>query len=61
MKASIFISAGYEYIGMDHFAKSPSDKAWPKAQKQGELPAEFSKGYTTHAGTDLVAFGVSAH
>ncbi|WP_339721607.1 oxygen-independent coproporphyrinogen III oxidase [Marinomonas primoryensis] len=57
MSIESLISAGYEYIGMDHFAK-PSDSL-AKAQKQGELQRNF-QGYTTHAGTDLVAFGVSA-
>jgi oxygen-independent coproporphyrinogen-3 oxidase len=57
MSIECLISAGYEYIGMDHFAK-PSDSL-AKAQKQGELQRNF-QGYTTHAGTDLVAFGVSA-
>ncbi|GAA0218834.1 oxygen-independent coproporphyrinogen III oxidase [Marinomonas primoryensis] len=57
MSIESLISAGYEYIGMDHFAK-PGDSL-AKAQKQGELQRNF-QGYTTHAGTDLVAFGVSA-
>ncbi|WP_421852059.1 oxygen-independent coproporphyrinogen III oxidase [Marinomonas sp.] len=59
LKMSIehLISAGYEYIGMDHFAK-PTDSL-AIAQKQGKLQRNF-QGYTTHAGTDLVAFGVSA-
>ena len=51
------ISAGYEYIGMDHFAK-PNDSL-AVAQKQGQLQRNF-QGYTTHSDTDLVAFGVSA-
>lgn len=57
MSIEYLISAGYEYIGMDHFAK-PNDSL-AKAQKQGLLQRNF-QGYTTHAGTDLVAFGVSA-
>jgi oxygen-independent coproporphyrinogen-3 oxidase len=57
MSIESLISAGYEYIGMDHFAK-PSDSL-AKAQKQGRLQRNF-QGYTTHAGTDLIAFGVSA-
>tara|TARA_R110001583_G_scaffold1439_1_gene11416 strand:- start:497 stop:1867 length:1371 start_codon:yes stop_codon:yes gene_type:complete len=57
MSIEYLISAGYEYIGMDHFAK-PSDSL-AQAQKQGKLQRNF-QGYTTHAGTDLVAFGVSA-
>ena len=57
MSIDYLISAGYEYIGMDHFAK-PSDSL-AKAQKQGRLQRNF-QGYSTHEGTDLVAFGVSA-
>jgi oxygen-independent coproporphyrinogen-3 oxidase len=57
MSVESLISAGYEYIGMDHFAK-PSDSL-AKAQKEGRLQRNF-QGYTTHAGTDLIAFGVSA-
>ncbi|UTW01479.1 oxygen-independent coproporphyrinogen III oxidase [Marinomonas rhizomae] len=57
MSIEYLISAGYDYIGMDHFAK-PTDSL-AIAQKQGKLQRNF-QGYTTHAGTDLVAFGVSA-
>lgn len=49
--------AGYEYIGMDHFAK-PEDTL-TIAQKEGKLQRNF-QGYTTHAQTDLIAFGVSS-
>ncbi|MEZ5537113.1 MAG: oxygen-independent coproporphyrinogen III oxidase [Thiolinea sp.] len=49
--------AGYVYIGMDHFAK-PTDEL-SKAQQQGRLHRNF-QGYTTHAGCDLIAMGVSA-
>ncbi|MFD1383972.1 oxygen-independent coproporphyrinogen III oxidase [Rhodanobacter aciditrophus] len=48
--------AGYVYIGMDHFAK-PSDPL-TIAQQQGHMQRNF-QGYTTHAETDLLAFGVS--
>ena len=51
------ISAGYVYIGMDHFAK-PNDEL-SVAQQQGKLHRNF-QGYTTHAGCDLIAMGVSA-
>lgn len=57
MSIEYLISAGYDYIGMDHFAKP--DDSLAIAQKQGKLQRNF-QGYTTHAGTDLVAFGVSA-
>jgi len=50
-------SAGYQYIGMDHFAK-PKD-ALAQAQNKGELKRNF-QGYTTHANCDLLAFGTSA-
>ncbi|MDO6460041.1 oxygen-independent coproporphyrinogen III oxidase [Granulosicoccaceae sp. 1_MG-2023] len=49
--------AGYEYIGMDHFAKPQDELA--QAQKNGTLHRNF-QGYTTHAECDLVAMGVSA-
>jgi oxygen-independent coproporphyrinogen-3 oxidase len=49
--------AGYEYIGMDHFAL-PGDSL-AKARRDGTLHRSF-QGYTTHANRDLVALGVSA-
>src|SRR4249919_4027015 len=49
--------AGYRYIGMDHFAL-PEDEL-SLAQENGTLHRNFM-GYTTHAETDLVGFGVSA-
>jgi len=50
-------SAGYEYIGMDHFAL-PSD-GLVLAKRNGTLHRSF-QGYTTHANRDLVNLGVSA-
>lgn len=50
-------TAGYVYIGMDHFAKPTDDLAL--AQQQGRLHRNF-QGYSTHAETELVACGVSA-
>ena len=50
-------AAGYVYIGMDHFAKPNDDLA--VAQRQGRLHRNF-QGYSTHADTDLIAFGISA-
>ena len=50
-------SAGYVFIGMDHFAK-PDDEL-SVAQRQGRLHRNF-QGYSTHAEADLLAFGVSA-
>ncbi len=50
-------AAGYEYIGMDHFALPGDELA--KAQSHGGLHRNFM-GYTTHAQTDLLGMGVSA-
>ncbi|HVI26515.1 MAG TPA: oxygen-independent coproporphyrinogen III oxidase [Xanthomonadaceae bacterium] len=50
-------AAGYEYIGMDHFALPDDDLA--RAQARGGLHRNFM-GYTTHADSDLVGLGVSA-
>jgi oxygen-independent coproporphyrinogen-3 oxidase len=50
-------AAGYVYIGMDHFAL-PGDSL-AKAREAGTLHRNFM-GYTTHANTDLIGFGVSA-
>jgi len=52
-----FTAAGYEYIGMDHFAK-PSDEL-ARAQAAGTLHRNF-QGYSTHADCDLVAMGMTA-
>ncbi|WP_414040715.1 oxygen-independent coproporphyrinogen III oxidase [Acidithiobacillus sp. M4-SHS-6] len=49
--------AGYVYIGMDHFAL-PEDEL-TLAQREGTLYRNF-QGYSTHAGSDLLAFGMSA-
>jgi oxygen-independent coproporphyrinogen-3 oxidase len=50
-------AAGYQYIGMDHFALPEEDLA--RAQRAGSLHRNFM-GYTTHADTDLLGLGVSA-
>ncbi|MBP7177535.1 MAG: oxygen-independent coproporphyrinogen III oxidase [Moraxellaceae bacterium] len=50
-------AAGYRYIGMDHFAL-PEDEL-SLAQERGSLHRNFM-GYTTHAESDLIGFGVSA-
>ena len=49
--------AGYEYIGMDHFALP--DDSLAQAKRLGTLHRSF-QGYTTHANRDLLSFGVSA-
>lgn len=50
-------AAGYQYFGMDHFALPLDELA--RAQVKGSLQRNFM-GYTTHAQTDLIGFGVSA-
>lgn len=51
------IAAGYEYIGMDHFAK-PSDEL-AIAQKQKKLYRNF-QGYSTNSDCDLIALGITS-
>ncbi len=51
------VQNGYEYIGLDHFAKPTDELAI--AQKNNTLYRNF-QGYSTRAGTDVYAFGVSA-
>ncbi|HEY3300201.1 MAG TPA: oxygen-independent coproporphyrinogen III oxidase [Methylophilaceae bacterium] len=54
---STFLSAGYVYVGMDHFAL-PTD-ALAIAKRQGRLHRNF-QGYSTQPDCDLIALGVSA-
>ena len=54
---STFLSAGYVYVGMDHFAL-PSDPL-AIAKRQGRLHRNF-QGYSTQPDCDLIALGVSA-
>nr|WP_247687539.1 oxygen-independent coproporphyrinogen III oxidase [Pseudoalteromonas luteoviolacea] len=49
--------AGYQYIGMDHFAKHDDELAI--AQREGQLHRNF-QGYTTHGNCDLLGLGVSS-
>ena len=49
--------AGYNYIGMDHFALPEDDLS--KAQQENRLHRNF-QGYTTHEENVLVGLGVSA-
>ncbi|MCA2014964.1 oxygen-independent coproporphyrinogen III oxidase, partial [Vibrio tritonius] len=49
--------AGYQFIGMDHFALPDDELA--VAQREGKLHRNF-QGYTTQGNCDLVGFGVSA-
>ena len=52
-----FTQAGYQYIGMDHFAR-PDDELC-LAQSDRTLHRNF-QGYTTKAGADLIGMGVSS-
>ncbi|MDY0972876.1 oxygen-independent coproporphyrinogen III oxidase [Siccibacter turicensis] len=49
--------AGYQFIGMDHFARPDDELAI--AQREGVLHRNF-QGYTTQGDTDLLGMGVSA-
>lgn len=51
------MTAGYVYVGMDHFAL-PND-ALAVAKRQGRLHRNF-QGYSTQPDCDLIALGVSA-
>jgi oxygen-independent coproporphyrinogen-3 oxidase len=51
------MAAGYEYIGMDHFAL-PGDELL-KAREAGRLQRNF-QGYSTHGGADICGLGMSA-
>ncbi|HRI47040.1 MAG TPA: oxygen-independent coproporphyrinogen III oxidase [Ignavibacteriaceae bacterium] len=50
-------SAGYDFLGMDHFAK-PNDEL-SIALKEKKLHRNF-QGYSTRAGADLYGFGITA-
>lgn len=50
-------SEGYEYIGMDHFAR-PDDELCI-AQKKKTLQRNF-QGYSTHGQADIYSFGMSS-
>lgn len=49
--------AGYQFIGMDHFALPEDSLA--QAQREGVLHRNF-QGYTTQGECDLIGFGVSS-
>jgi oxygen-independent coproporphyrinogen III oxidase len=49
--------AGYEFVGMDHFARPENELA--AAQREGRLWRNF-QGFTTKSGTDLVGLGVTS-
>jgi len=50
-------NAGYVFIGMDHFAKPDDELA--VALREKKLYRNF-QGYSTHAGTDLYAMGITS-
>jgi oxygen-independent coproporphyrinogen-3 oxidase len=50
-------SAGYVYIGMDHFAKPDDELAI--AQRENKLYRNF-QGYSTHSECDIVGLGVTS-
>ena len=52
-----FENAGFEYIGLDHFAK-PEDELI-KARNEGSLQRNF-QGYSTRAGLDTFAIGLTS-
>lgn len=57
MTSDRLTSAGYQFIGMDHFAK-PNDEL-AIAQARGELHRNF-QGYTTQPESDLLGFGMTS-
>jgi oxygen-independent coproporphyrinogen-3 oxidase len=57
MAIDTFGAAGYDYIGMDHFALRHD--ALAVAKRQGRLHRNF-QGYSTHPDSDLIGLGVSA-
>ncbi len=57
MSVAKLTSAGYVFIGMDHFAKPDDDLS--KALKEKRLYRNF-QGYSTNAGTDLYAMGITS-
>lgn len=57
MANDLLDAAGYEYIGMDHFALPEDELAY--AHRAGRLHRNF-QGYSTQADCDLIALGASA-
>jgi oxygen-independent coproporphyrinogen-3 oxidase len=57
MSVAKLTSAGYVFIGMDHFAK-PDDEL-TQALRDKKLYRNF-QGYSTNAGTDLYAMGITS-
>lgn len=57
MAVDMLTDAGYQYVGMDHFAKSADSLI--QAQEDGTLHRNF-QGYTTHGHCELIGLGVSS-
>jgi oxygen-independent coproporphyrinogen-3 oxidase len=57
MAVEAFVGAGYEWIGMDHFARPADDLA--AAARERRLHRDFM-GYTTRPAPHLLGFGMSA-
>jgi len=57
MANELLDAAGYEYIGMDHFALPDDELSY--AHRAGRLHRNF-QGYSTQPDCDLVALGASA-
>lgn len=53
----LFEQAGYEFIGLDHFALA--DDSLAVARRKGTIQRNF-QGMTTHGGLDLIGLGVSS-
>lgn len=53
----LFLDAGYEPIGMDHFARPGDELA--RAKREGRLRRNF-QGYTVLPAMDVLGFGISA-
>jgi oxygen-independent coproporphyrinogen III oxidase len=55
--AEVLLGAGYQHIGLDHFARD--DDLLTQHQRQGRLHRNF-QGYTTDETPNLIGFGPSA-
>ena len=57
MAVHAFTGSGYQWIGLDHFAREDDELA--RAAREGRLRRDFM-GYTTRATRHLLGFGMSA-
>jgi oxygen-independent coproporphyrinogen-3 oxidase len=57
MGVEIFRGAGYEFIGLDHFARA--EEMLSRAAREGTLQRNF-QGMTTGGGLDLIGAGASS-